>query len=310
MARVSRPARSGSTDSWPAARPGAARTTWGDQLAQRGQRVQRVAQAGQLARAHRAQRQPRGDAFDVGKGVERGAQRFRQAGGAEGLFHVHAAGQQGRDGVLARQRRRVLAQRVMQPAPQQPAAHGRAAAVQQREQRGRVLDTRQGLVSSRLRRVTGSSSTYWPGAGRQVLHVRQRLRLSARGIAQQRAGGADAGRHVLDIEAGQRVGLEMRQQVGARAVALEVPVGHAGAGAVEREGQFGALGADDLGRRDAVQLGFQLAGAHSVTRKSPLARFSQARPARGARALPPMKTEASARSALAGSSASSVSVLA
>ncbi|MCY1527203.1 hypothetical protein D9M68_622620 [compost metagenome] len=50
----------------------------------------------------------------------------------------------------------------------------------------------------------------------------------------------------------------MRQQVGARAVRFEVPVGHAGPGAFEREIEFRAIGADDLGRRNAVQLRFQL----------------------------------------------------
>ncbi|CFN72511.1 Uncharacterised protein [Bordetella pertussis] len=49
------------------------------------------------------------------------------------------------------------------------------------------------------------------------------------------------------------------------------------------------------------------AGAHSVTWKAPLARLSQARPARGSR-LPVTQTAASARSALAGSKASSVRV--
>ncbi|MNX53010.1 hypothetical protein D3C86_837000 [compost metagenome] len=88
----------------------------------------------------------------------------------------------------------------------------------------------------------------------------QGLRLRTRGVAQQGTGRADAGGHVFDIEAGQRIRLEMRQQVRARAVAFEVPVWYAGAGAFERKAEFRAVGADDLCRRDAVQFGFELSG--------------------------------------------------
>ena len=152
----------------------------------------------------------------------------------------------------------VFTQRMVQPAAQQPAAHRRAAAIQQREQRGRVFagqGLRQFQVAARHRVQQHELAGPF---GRQALHVGQRLRLRAGRVAQQRARRADARRHVFDVEAGQRVGLEVRQQMCARAIAFEMPVGYARPGAFEREIEFCAVGADDLGRGDAMQLGFQL----------------------------------------------------
>ena len=101
----------------------------------------------------------------------------------------------------------------------------------------------------------------------------------------------------------------MRQQV-ARALSPSKCQSGTRARAPSNEKGSSALGADDLGRRDAVQLGFQLGRRAFGDAEVAAGQVQPGQAARGARALPPMKTEASARSALAGSSASSVSVLA
>ena len=277
MARVSRSARGRRTVASSSPRRGE------DDMG-RPARATRAARAARRAgsRGHRAQRQPRGDAFDVGKGVERGAQRFQQpaapkvcstsmrpASSAEMACWRASAGAFSRSGWCSQRRSSRLPMGVRQPSSSENSV---------------------GASSP-----TGSGSVPVAARDRVQQHVlagalgRQAARAPAPATGCARRSAArrrDAGRHVLDIEAGQRVGLEMRQQVGARAVALEVPVGHAGAGAVEREGSS-ALSAQMISAgATRCSSDSSWAGAHSVTRKSPLA--VQPRPARGARALPPM----------------------
>ncbi|KAG0731149.1 hypothetical protein G6F23_015594 [Rhizopus arrhizus] len=83
---------------------------------------------------------------------------------------------------------------MVQPPAQQPAAHGRAAAIQQREQRRRIF------ARQRLRQFQVAAGhrvqqhVLARALGRQALHVGQRLRLGARRIAQiGRASGRGRG---------------------------------------------------------------------------------------------------------------------
>ena len=98
---------------------------------QRGQRRERVAQAREVARARGAKRHARGDALHVGpaaKSSPRCADGARRDGGSSSA-------------AIASWRRastRGVAQRMVQPVAQPPAAHRGRAAVEQREERGRL----------------------------------------------------------------------------------------------------------------------------------------------------------------------------
>ena len=90
---------------------------------------QGASQRRQLAWAHRAQRDTRRDSFQIGYFVELGRQTLPQVLARKQLF----------DAFVALGGLHTIAQRMMQPVPQAPAAHRRCAMVEQFEQRRPVF---------------------------------------------------------------------------------------------------------------------------------------------------------------------------
>src|SRR5690349_17180997 len=118
-------------------------------------------------------------------------------------MHVLRALHEARDRLVAALERLAIAQRVVQPVPQQPTAHAGGAVVEQREER------RRGLTPKRLRQLEvaprrGVEPDIFPGTlGRDRADVRQRLALRLAGIVEERAAGADRKREILDAKAGE-----------------------------------------------------------------------------------------------------------
>src|SRR5690606_19102444 len=90
-----------------------------------------------------------------------------------------------------------------------------------------------------------------------ALDVRQRLALGARHIAKQGAGRACGYGHVGQTESLQRIHLEVGLQDVLRSVRLEMPVGDVTDGRIAGDDVSCTLGADEFGRIDAMDLGFQ-----------------------------------------------------
>ena len=230
--------------------------------AQRRQQGEAVAQRRQVARPRRAQRDAREDAFEVAEPAEGLAQRL-----------VRARVQQRADGVMALAEHAPVAQRAVQPAPQQAAAHRADARVEDAEQR--VLDAsvdaavefempaRRGVqrdaVVGRLERDRGQ--------------VRQALLLRLLDVGEQRAGGGDGQRLVLEAEAAEVVQAEEPEQLAPRAVRIEQP-GRATPHAVARGHRIrptAFVGHEHFGRIEAREFGFERVVAVHLVDEEPAA---------------------------------------
>ena len=108
-------------------------------LLQRWQNRQCLTQAGQLSWSNRQQSDAGGDALKVWQLGQQPAQRLYYGLGVQHAFEVLFGLDQAGNSRLPMEHIAVAAQRVVQPAPQHPASHGRAAVVQHGKQRGRVL---------------------------------------------------------------------------------------------------------------------------------------------------------------------------
>ncbi len=186
-----------------------------EQFTQARQQAQRIAQRRQVARARAAQGDPRQDAFDVAEGAEGLAQ-----SGVRAVFER-------RDRVVPRAQHAAVAQRPVQPAPQQAPAHRRHRGIEHPEQGRAGVAVHPGIefeVAARGRVHRDRAIAGFHGDGRQV---RQPLLLCLLDIAQQRAGGSDGQRLVVDAEAAQVVDAEELQQLATAAVGVEQPRGAA-----------------------------------------------------------------------------------
>ncbi len=218
------------------------------QGAQRRQVGERVAQRRQVAWARRAQRHAGEDALDVAQALETLAKRRVGAGVEQGADRLRAPGDD-----LA------LAQRTVEPAPQESAAHRCGAAVQHACQ-GRVVLALRVLVDlevapgGRVHRHTVAD-----GFQRQACEVGQGGALGVLQVLQQRACGPDRGAQRGYAEAHEVAGTEERAQCALAAVGIEVPrrataqawlvVERADRGHVLRDQGFGRAQAGEFGRQ-------------------------------------------------------------
>ena len=185
-------------------------------FAQGGQQVQRIAQGRKIARARAAQGDAGEDALDVAEGAEGFAQiRIRTI-------------RQRRHRLLARTQDRAVAQRSVQPAPQQAPAHRGDGGIEHAEQGGVgiAVDARIQFEVAAGGRVHRDRAI--AGFDRNRGQVRQPLLLRFLDIAEQGAGGGDGEpafqRHaVVDAEAGEVVHAEELQQLATAAVGVEQP---------------------------------------------------------------------------------------
>ena len=179
------------------------------------QQAQALAQPGQLARARALQRHARRDALDVREAAQ------QRVDFGKTLFKR-------RNGIVPHRKRAAVAQRMVQPVAQAPAAHAGGALIEQREQRRRRLAAQRlgELEVAPRRRIEAQVLATALGGKRR--NVRERLALCPRCVLEQRAAGADRKRQVLAAEAGQRSGAELLQQPFAARVDIELPRRQAG----------------------------------------------------------------------------------
>ena len=115
------------------------------------------------------------------------------------------------------------AQRMREPVPQQPAARRGGAAVEQREQRRRgVAAQRRGDLEVAARRGI-EREEFARGLDGERAHVRERRLAACAGVAEQRAGGADRQRRVVDAERREVVRAELLRQRARRGRGVELP---------------------------------------------------------------------------------------
>jgi hypothetical protein len=156
-----------------------------------------------------------------------------------------------------------VAQRAVQPAPQQASAHRTDGGVQHAQQRvaGVAIDAGIQFQVAARGRVHGDGLAR--GFHRDRSQVRQTLLLGFLDIAEQ--GASRGGRQwlVVDAEPGQVVQAEELQQLAAAAVGVEQPGrAPAHAGAFRQEGRQAVLiGNQQLGRLQTRELSFQRVGA-------------------------------------------------
>jgi hypothetical protein len=116
-----------------------------------------------------------------------------------------------------------ITQGAVQPAPQQAAAHRRAAAVEDGKQRVRLAAGQVAVdlqIAPRRRIQHHAVLAALHGQGR---NVRQVPALRVAHIAEQAAGGADCQGQVLAAEAAQVVGLELLAKAALRRLEVELP---------------------------------------------------------------------------------------
>ena len=216
-------------------------------LAQRRQHRQAVAQGGQVARARRAQRHPGEDAFQVAQAAEA----FAQVG-------IGALFDQRGHRLVALAQHLALAQRPVQPAPQQAPAHRGDGGIEHAQQgvAAVAVDPRVQLQVAAGGRVHRDRIA--GGFHRDRGQVRQLLLLGLLDIAEQGAGGGDRQRQVLDAETGQVVHAEKAQQLAPAAVGIEQPRrAPAHCTGTHRRHAF-LVGDQQLGRLQPRQFGLQL----------------------------------------------------
>ena len=153
---------------------------------------------------------------------------------------------------VARAERIAVAQGVMQPVAQQPAAHVAGAGIEQRQQRGRRLAAQRFGELEIAARGGIHSQVLAAALGAHRGHVRKRLSLRLLRIAEQGAAGADRGAEVcaaIAVEAGRA---ELGKQRLAAGVDLEIPIGQAGDRVAAEFRRFRErIGDQDFGRADA-----------------------------------------------------------
>ena len=171
-----------------------------------------VAQVREIARPRRAQPDAREDPLEIADFLEHALQ---CRDGAVGLEHV--------DGLLAALELRVVADRPAEPAPKQPAAHRRRAAVHEARERVLVAPTQARFdleVAARLR--VENHGLLAPLAAQRA-QVRQRAALRVLRVLEQAARGADAGRRVLGVEARKIERAELLAEQALAGAGIEVP---------------------------------------------------------------------------------------
>ena len=212
---------------------------------------ERFAQAREVARARGAQRDAPGDALDVRHVtqpcVERAVRPVARLA-AELLDRFVAGGDD-----------RAVAKRMVEPLPQQPAAHaGRAPVDPAHQRRCRRAAQRLGELEVAARRRIHAEIE--PVAlGRERDDVPERLRLRAPRVAEQRAGRGDRRPQVLAAETRKPGNAEVFREQAARAVEIELPRRKSRHRTGLGELDPGAVGDEDLGRPDPLELVRELA---------------------------------------------------
>ena len=215
------------------------------------QRLQRRTQAGELARPRLAQGDAGADALDVGEMAKRLAQRYE------------VAAVQRVDGVVAIAGDAAIAQRPRQPLPERATAHAGAAAVEQREQRRRVV------AAQRSRQLEVAV-----GGRRQVDQVAALLNdepvqmgegaaLGVLGVGEQGPGGSLGEVELGGAEGGERGDPKLRAELALAETGVELPRRALRQRRRHRVDDSGwqLVAGDDLGRRQPRQPARQLAGA-------------------------------------------------
>ena len=184
----------------------------GQRLADLRQQQQRIAQGREIARSRAAQGHARQDAFDVAEAAE-GVADIMVCARREQLLHC----------VMTLADDPAFAQRPMQPAAQQAAAHRRDGAVEHAEQGvpGVAIDAGVEFQMAAGGRVHRDRAVAGLDADRG--EVRQPLFLGFLDVAQQRAGRSDGQWLALDAETGEVEQIEELQQLPAAAVGVEQP---------------------------------------------------------------------------------------
>ncbi len=230
---------------------------------QPGQAGERVAQRREIAGPRGLEGDAGEDALDVADAGERVVQR-RVRGAIDELG----------DRVVPGAHRAAVAERPVEPAPQEPAAHRRGAAVQQ--PRERVLGAARGgavdLQVAARRRVDDHRVV--PALHHEAGHVRQRRALRVGDVLQQAARGADRERQRRASEAGEVARAELAGEQALAAVGVEVPDRPAGqpvrARQARRQGEV--LGQQQLGGAQALELaGEGLYACELLHREAPAA---------------------------------------
>ncbi len=219
----------------------------GQHFAQRRQHRQTVAQGGQVAWARRAQRHAGEDAFDVAQAAEA----FAQVG-------IGPALDQRRHRMVASAEHRAIAQRPVQPAPQQAPAHRRDGRIEHAEQGVAVVAVHARVQFQVASRRDVHRDRIARGFHRDRGEVWQLLLLGFLDVAEQGAGGGHRQRLVLDAEAGEVVQAEEAQQLAPAAVRIEQPRRTAAQCAGAHRRQALLVGDQQFGRFQPRQLGQQL----------------------------------------------------
>ncbi len=179
---------------------------------QPGQHAQRQAQLAEIPWPRRAQGHPRQNPLHVADAPQQ-----------RGDPLVAVLLEQGADGVLAQAQRGAVAQRALQPAGQQPRAHGGGGLVQHCQQ-GVLAPPRE--VDRELQVAAGGrveNDALLPGLGAQGADVGQGAALGVLGVLQQTAGCAHRQGQVGAAEGVQVAGAELGAELPGGGLRVEVP---------------------------------------------------------------------------------------
>jgi hypothetical protein len=225
----------------------------GELIAQFRQCKQRGTERGQLARANLGERDARRDPLDV----RHVRQRLAQA------LAPRIVGHERGDGVVARRRRRCIAQRAGQPFAHQAAAGRADAGVEQGKQRGlRLAGQRARDLEVAARR--GVQRNVGPRLlDGEPRNVRERGLLRRPGIVEQCAGRAGRDRRFVRAERAQVLRSEMLRKRACAGRSVEVP----GRSQPDRhvttqDGGFCAVRDEQLGRLEPLERRDELGGRH------------------------------------------------
>ena len=117
---------------------------------------------------------------------------------------------------------------MVQPVPQQAAAHAGSAVVEEREE-GRRRLAAQGLRQLQVATRGCVEAHIFAGAlGGDGSDMSERLALRLAGVLEQRAAGADRERQIFDAEAREGAGAELLQEPPLAGLDIEMPGGKAG----------------------------------------------------------------------------------
>ena len=166
---------------------------------------------------------------------------------------------------VARARGGGIAQRMVEPVAQAPAAHAGGAAVELAEQR-RAVVAAQGLADLQVAARRGvERDEVRLGLEPQGRDVREARALRLLRIGEQGGAGGEHARRVLDAEGLQRRGAELLAQQRRASLRIEVPVGDGATRGIAERQALGLLsprvgqcvGQQHFRRRDARELGGQ-----------------------------------------------------